>query len=101
MTLSHLKHFVLGKLEADDAPLPLVYDYFGKLRQFFEHDDDIKKIVVDRLKFIYTDSIGLAYYSPQNGPLEDLVTIAKRLCATQNYGRRELILRVLTKFAGR
>lgn len=52
---------LLGKLEADDAALTMVYDCFGKLHQHFVHDEVLQKIVADRLQFMYTDSMGLAY----------------------------------------
>lgn len=55
--------YILGKLEADDAGLSLVYEYFGKLHKHFdhEHDDIIKKVVETRFQFLYSDSMGLAY----------------------------------------
>lgn len=49
---------IIGKFEADDAPLSLVYEYFGKL---YNHDEDLQKMVADRMQFLYTDSMGLAY----------------------------------------
>lgn len=51
----------LGKLEADDAPLSLVYHYFGKLFNHYENNKTIQDKVKQRLRFLYTESMGLAY----------------------------------------
>lgn len=53
-------HF-LGKLEADDAPLSLVYHYFGELYNHYIDNEGIQEKVKKRLDFLMTDSIGLAY----------------------------------------
>lgn len=50
-----------GKFEADDAALPIVYDYFAQLYQHYEYDENLQKITADRFQFLYSDSMGLAY----------------------------------------
>lgn len=52
---------VIGKLEADDASLALVYNYFGELYQHFNGNSTIQDLVTERLDFLPSKSIGLAY----------------------------------------
>ncbi|KAG5669962.1 hypothetical protein PVAND_000251 [Polypedilum vanderplanki] len=52
---------IIGKLESDDAPLSLVYDYFGQLYNYYENDEAIQLKVMSRLKFIFTPFMGLAF----------------------------------------
>lgn len=52
---------VIGKLEADEAELALVYHFFGELYKHYENDAAVQLKVKQRLDFLYTDSIGLAY----------------------------------------
>ena len=51
----------LGKLEADEAPLALVYHYFGKLVQHYKDDKIVQEKIEERWKFIENDCMGLAY----------------------------------------
>lgn len=51
---------IIGKLEADDAPLGLVYHYFGKLFEHYDGNAIIQEKVMKRLKFVLTDSMELA-----------------------------------------
>lgn len=48
-------------MEADDAPLSLVYHYFGELYNVFDYDKIIQEKIKKRLRFIFTKSMGLAY----------------------------------------
>lgn len=58
---------VIEKLEADDAPLSLVYYYFAQMFEHFNHDAVIQGKIKNRLDFLYSDSIGLAYLlTPQH-----------------------------------
>ena len=52
---------VIGKLEGDEAKLSLVYHYFGQLYNHYEYDKIIQDKVKARLKFLFTNSMGLAY----------------------------------------
>ena len=52
---------IIGKFEADNAPLSNVYHYFGELYNHFEHDKIAQTKVKKRLDFLYTECIGLAY----------------------------------------
>lgn len=51
----------VGKLEADDAELSLVYHYFEGLLEHFEEDPVVLAKVQKRWKFIKKDVHGLAY----------------------------------------
>lgn len=48
-------------MEADDAPLTLVYHYFGELYNHYEDNKAIQDKIKKRLKFLFTDVMGLAY----------------------------------------
>ncbi|KAG5666067.1 hypothetical protein PVAND_017750 [Polypedilum vanderplanki] len=52
---------IIGKFEADDAPLSLVYKYFGDLYNHYENDPTIQEKVKKRLEFLFSPCIGLAY----------------------------------------
>lgn len=52
---------ILGKLEADDAPLHLVYHYFGQMYNKFENDPIIQVKVLARWDFLSTESTSLSY----------------------------------------
>lgn len=52
---------ILGKFEADDASLSLVYHYFGKLLTHFEKDRINLPKIQSRWDFIKKDEHGLAY----------------------------------------
>ena len=52
---------IIGKLEADDAQLGLVYHYFGQLYKHFANDRINQEKVTSRLKFSYSPQMGLAY----------------------------------------
>jgi hypothetical protein len=53
--------FFSGKLEADNAPLSLVYHYFGVMFKFFHADPVIQKSVKERWDFLSTESTGISY----------------------------------------
>ena len=58
---------VIGKLESDEAPLSLVYDYLGQMYNSYMDDKDIQQKVQSRLDFLYTPGIGIAFIlSPKN-----------------------------------
>lgn len=62
MFVLSLRSFLfLGKFEADDASLSLVYHYFGEFYKHYEGNEDIKNKVKKRLDFLMTESMGLAY----------------------------------------
>jgi hypothetical protein len=52
---------IIRKLESDEASLSLVYHYFTEMFQAFEGDENVQKLIKNRLDFIYSDSIGLSY----------------------------------------
>lgn len=52
---------IIGKLEADNAPLTLVYQYFGELYKHYVNDKTIQEKVKKRLEFLLTDSMGLSF----------------------------------------
>jgi len=52
---------IIGKVESDDAPLSLVYHYFGEMYNKYENDKIIQGKVRKRLDFLFTSSVGLAY----------------------------------------
>ena len=52
---------VFGKLEPDDAPLSMVYHYFGKLFNHFSFNEAIQEKIKYRLDFMSKPSLGLAY----------------------------------------
>ena len=45
---------VIGKLENDEAPLSLVYDYLGQMYNSYMDDKDIQQKVQSRLDFLFT-----------------------------------------------
>lgn len=51
----------IGKLEADDAPLSLVYHYFSDIYKHFANDSVIQEKVKSRYQFLANDCIRLAY----------------------------------------
>ena len=61
MTLIEMPTNVIGKLEADDAPLSLVYHYFGKMFQHYALDKPSQIKLVNRWKFIRSEAMGVAY----------------------------------------
>lgn len=52
---------IIGKLESDDASLALVYYYFGQMYLSYESEPNIQEKVLKRLKFLSSQSMGLAY----------------------------------------
>ncbi|KAG5685058.1 hypothetical protein PVAND_014259 [Polypedilum vanderplanki] len=52
---------IIGKLEADDAPLSLVYKYFGDLYNHYENEPIIQEKVKKRLEFLFSSCVGLSY----------------------------------------
>lgn len=59
--------FILGELEADDAPLSLVYHQFGELFVHFNGNSIIQQKVKKRIDFLITESMGLSYMlTPKN-----------------------------------
>ncbi|XP_065654670.1 uncharacterized protein LOC136081292 [Hydra vulgaris] len=58
---------VIGKLESDEAPLSLVYDYFGQMYNSYMDDKGIQQKVQSRLDFLFTPGIGIAFIlTPKN-----------------------------------
>ena len=58
---------LIGKLESDEAPLSLVYDYLGQMYNSYMGDKDIQQKVQSRLDFLFTPGIGIAFIlSPKN-----------------------------------
>ena len=58
---------VIGKLENDEAPLSLVYDYLGQMYNSYKDDKDIQQKVQSRLDFLFTPGIGIVFVlSPKN-----------------------------------
>lgn len=53
--------FFSGKLEADDAPLCLVYHHFGQLYNHFTDNSIIQAKVKHRWDFMSTESTGISY----------------------------------------
>lgn len=52
---------IIGKIEANDASLSLVYHYFGELHKHYEGNATIQKKILDRYKFIESPSAGLSF----------------------------------------
>lgn len=52
---------IIEKLEADDAPLNLVYSSFGRLYQHFKDQEDICVKVKHRWDFMSTEASGISY----------------------------------------
>lgn len=50
-----------GKLESDDAPLSLVYHYFGEMFKFYELNSIIQQKVKNRWDFLSTECTGISY----------------------------------------
>ena len=58
---------VIGKLESDEAPLSLVYDYFGQMCNSYMDDKDLQQKVQSRLDFLFRPGIGIAFIlTPKN-----------------------------------
>lgn len=59
--------YTTGKVEADYAPLSLMYEYFGKLHQHYVGNQIIQARVKSRLKFLFNTSMGFAFIlTPKN-----------------------------------
>lgn len=52
---------ILGKLEADEAHLSLVYHYFGEMYKNFDSNKTIQDKVKRRWDFLSTESSGISY----------------------------------------
>ena len=63
---------VIGKLESDEATLPLVHDYFGQMYNSYMIDKDIQEKVQFRLDFLFTPGIGIAFILTLKNAAEDL-----------------------------
>ena len=63
---------LIGKLENDEAPLSLVYDYLGQMYNSFMDDKDIQQKVQSRLDFLFTPGIGIAFVLSPKNAAEDL-----------------------------
>ena len=61
MKLIEMPTNVIGKIEADDSPLSLVYHYFGKMFQHYASDKPSQSKLVNRWKFIKNEAMGVAY----------------------------------------
>ena len=58
---------VIGKLESDEAPLSLVYDYFRQMYNSYMDNKYIQQKVQSRLDFLFTPGIGIAFIlTPKN-----------------------------------
>ena len=63
---------VIEKLENDEAPLSLVYDYLGQMYNSYMDDKDIQQKVQSRLDFLFTPGIGIAFVLSPKNAAEDL-----------------------------
>lgn len=52
---------IIGKLEADNAPLCLIYQYFGEMYKHFENEPAIQEKVKSRWDFLSTEVTGISY----------------------------------------
>lgn len=84
---------IIGKLEADEAPLCLVYHYFGELFNNYANDEAIQAMVKNRLQFVFNETVGLAYMlTPKfaakgfyfNDDLTDIIGYASELAQKCN-----------------
>lgn len=54
-------YFILGKFEADNAPLYLVYKYFGEMYKHFSSNIVLREKVKRRWDFLSTECTGISY----------------------------------------
>lgn len=59
--VTHYNIFILGKLEADDAPLFIVFKYFGEMYKHFEYNIILQDKVKHRWDFLSTECTGVSY----------------------------------------
>jgi hAT family C-terminal dimerisation region len=95
-----------GKLEADDAPLSLVYHYYGELYKQY-NDQNIKDKVKKRLQFLFTEATGLSYMLTPKHAAEgfyfdedqtDIMTFAKKIALKKNLDSADLVEAELIAF---
>lgn len=56
----------VGRLEADDAPLSLVYSCFGELYLSYEHKKNLQAMVKSRWDFMSTECTGISFMLTPN-----------------------------------
>ena len=82
---------VIGKLESDEAPLSLVYDYFGQMYNSYIDDKDIQQKLQTRLDFLFTLGIGIAFILTPKNAAEDLYLIEDKtdfITATVEFAKK-------------
>lgn len=94
-------------MEADDVPLAMVHHYFGEMIKHYHRDEDIQRKVKERLNFIFTKPVGIAYlltpkYAAQGLYLEedrtDFISFVTELAEKIDPATAETVAEELTLF---